>query len=137
MDVIVERIEDGGVRTIEARRVDRELYSPQRSSGRLDNAAYLNFSLDILGRTSPWAIKPLLQLARIVDEHEIDVIHSHGRGSMKFVALARALRLVRAKHVFHDHSAAGALQSSASLDLRVPMQHQVDAYLGVDARLCA
>ncbi|MCW1840618.1 baseplate multidomain protein megatron [Prosthecomicrobium hirschii] len=38
MDVIVERIEDGGVRTIEARRVDRDLYSPQRSSGRLDNA---------------------------------------------------------------------------------------------------
>lgn len=115
----------------------RVRFCSTRTGGTLVGSLRDDIELDILGRTSPWAIKPLLQLARIVDEHEIDVIHSHGRGSMKFVALARALRLVRAKHVFHDHFAAGALQSSATLDLRVPMQHQVDAYLGVDARLCA
>lgn len=108
-----------------------------RTGGALVGSLRPEIELDILGRTRTQDLKPLLRLARLVEEHEIDIIHSHGRGTMKFVALARSLRLVRAKHVFHDHFAAGALQSSASLDLRIPMQRQVDAYLGVDARLCA
>jgi glycosyltransferase involved in cell wall biosynthesis len=108
-----------------------------RTGGALVGSLRDDIQLDILGRTSTWDIARLVRFARLVEDHDIDIIHSHGRGTMKFVALARSLRLIDAQHVFHDHFAAGALQSKASIDLRIPMQHQVDAYLGVDARLCA
>ena len=107
-----------------------------RTGGALVSSLHPDIPLEVLGRTSTWDFNRLLRFARMVNDHEIDVIHSHGRGTMKFVALARALRLIDARHVFHDHFASGALQSSASLDLRIPMQRHVDAYLGVDARLC-
>ncbi len=114
----------------------RVRFCSTRTGGALAGSLRPEVELDILGRTSTWDIGRLLRFARLVEDHEIDIIHAHGRGTMKFVALARSLRLIKAKHVFHDHFASGALQSSASLDLRIPMQRQVDAYLGVDARLC-
>ncbi len=108
-----------------------------RSGGPLAADLRSGIELDVLGRTSTWDLARLAKFARLVNETETDIIHTHGRGTMKFVALARALHLIRAKHVFHDHFAAGALQQHASIDLRIPMQRHVDAYLGVDARLCS
>jgi glycosyltransferase involved in cell wall biosynthesis len=118
-------------------RTHRVRFCSTRTGGPLASDLHAEIDLHVLGRTSTWDLRRLVAFGQLVNRCEIDVIHTHGRGTMKFVALARALRLVRSKHVFHDHFAAGALQQSAGLDLRVPMQHHVDAYLGVDARLCA
>jgi glycosyltransferase involved in cell wall biosynthesis len=115
----------------------RVRFCSTRTGGALVGSLHPDIDLEVLGRSSTWDFDRLLRFARMVKDHDIDIVHSHGRGTMKFVALARALRLISAKHVFHDHFASGALQSSASLDLRIPMRRHVDAYLGVDARLCA
>lgn len=91
----------------------------------------------VLGRTATWDLTKLVPFARLVRRHRIDVVHSHGRGTMKFVALARALGLIEVDHVFHDHFGWLHLDRGADRGLRRAMLDQVDRYLGVDSRLCA
>ena len=69
-------------------------------------------------------------------ERDIDVVHTHGRGTMRFVTLARALGLSAAGHVFHDHYNWLHVDRRAGPALALPLR-AVDAYLGVDSRLCA
>lgn len=91
----------------------------------------------VLNRPATWDIAGLLRFARFVNRSGTDVIHSHGRGTLRFVALARVLGLIRAKHVFHDHFGWLNQDRNAPLDLRVALQHGTDVYLGVDSRLCS
>ncbi len=89
-----------------------------------------------LDRSATWDLRKILTLRRLVRERRIDLIHSHGRGTMKFVALARATGAVRAPHVFHDHFGWLHVNRSAPRGLREALQRGVDTYLGVDQRLC-
>ncbi|MCU1370363.1 MAG: hypothetical protein JWO77_1557 [Ilumatobacteraceae bacterium] len=91
----------------------------------------------VLNRPTTWDVGGLLRFARLVNSTGTDIIHSHGRGTLRFVALARVLGLIRAKHVFHDHFGWLNLDRNAGLDLRVALQRGTDAYLGVDSRLCS
>lgn len=91
----------------------------------------------VLGRRATWDLIGLARFAALVNRAKIDVIHSHGRGTMQFVALARVLGLIRARHVFHDHFGWLNLDRSASRPLRIALDRGVDAYLGVDSRLCS
>ncbi len=107
-----------------------------RTGGPLAARLDPDVDLHVLGRTRTWDLARLVSFARMVHDLDIDVIHSHGRGTMKFVALARALHLIDARHVFHDHFGWLHLDRGAGPALRVPLQRGVDAYLGVDSRLC-
>jgi glycosyltransferase involved in cell wall biosynthesis len=89
-----------------------------------------------LGRTATWDLRKVLTLRRLVRERGIDLIHSHGRGTMKFVALSRVLGAIDVPHVFHDHFGWLHVNRSAPRGLREAIQRGVDDYLGVDQRLC-
>lgn len=90
----------------------------------------------ILGRSATWDIPRLVAFARQVRSDGIDVIHSHGRGTLKFVSLASAMGLIDVRHVFHDHFGWLHIDRGAGPGLRWALQSSVDAYVGVDARLC-
>lgn len=118
------------------RRTHRVQFCSTRSGGALAERLDPDIDLKILGRSKTWDVARLISFAALVRRSQIDVIHSHGRGTMKFVALARATRLISAAHVFHDHFGWLHLYRNADLGLRTALQHGVDAYLGVDSRLC-
>ncbi|WP_426574245.1 glycosyltransferase family 4 protein [Aquihabitans sp. McL0605] len=107
-----------------------------RTGGPLTTRLRGDVDVTILGRSATWDLAGLLRFARLVNEGDIDVIHSHGRGTMKFVALARVLGLIRSGHLFHDHFGWLHVDRNAHPDLRIAMQRGVDAYIGVDSRLC-
>jgi glycosyltransferase involved in cell wall biosynthesis len=90
----------------------------------------------VLERSATWDLLKLLAFAKYVRSEGIDVLHSHGRGTMRFIALCKALGLINAHHVFHDHFGWMHLDRSAGQSLKIPLHHGVDAYIGVESRLC-
>lgn len=124
-----------------ANSLDRDRYRvwfcATRVGGPLEARLDDDVDVTILGRVATWDLRKLVTFARLVRRQRIDVIHTHGRGTMKFVALARSLRLIDVHHVFHDHFGWLHLDRGADRGLRTAMLSQVDAYLGVDSRLCA
>jgi glycosyltransferase involved in cell wall biosynthesis len=90
----------------------------------------------LLGRRATWDVPKLFEFARYVRDEQIDIIHSHGRGTLRFVALVKALGLIRTTHVFHDHFGRLHVDRSAGASLRLPLRRAIDAYIGVESRLC-
>lgn len=107
-----------------------------RVGGPLEERLAPDVDLTVLGRAATWDLRKLVEFGRLVRDRGIDVVHSHGRGTMKFVALTRALGLVDVPHVFHDHFGWLHIDRGASWGLRAALEREVDAYLGVDERLC-
>lgn len=107
-----------------------------RSGGPLGDLLAPDVETLVLGRFATWDVPKLLRFARWVRERDIDVVHTHGRGTMRFVHLARAMGLIRCRHVFHDHYNWLHVDRRASPALAIPLR-AVDSYLGVDSRLCA
>jgi glycosyltransferase involved in cell wall biosynthesis len=142
--VVVDALAMGGAEQVAVdhantfdRRTHRVHVLATRDGGPLVDRLADDVSLTILGRSATWDLRGLARFARIVRRSGIDVIHSHGRGAMKFVALARGLGLITPRHVFHDHFGWLHLDRGAGVALRAAMRLGVDAYLGVDARLCS
>src|SRR5690606_1646177 len=79
------------------------LFCSTRVGGPLQPQISSDIPVTILGRSTTWDMAKLLKFARYVNSEHIGVVHSHGRGTMKFVALALRLKLITARHVFHDH----------------------------------
>lgn len=123
-----------------ANTLDRDRYRvwfcSTRVGGPLEHALAPDVDFTVLGRSATWDLTKLVTFSRLVRRNRIDLIHSHARGTMKFVALARATGLVRTPQVFHDHFGALHADRSADPGLRLAMQREVDAYIGVDRRLC-
>jgi len=107
-----------------------------RADGLLRGGLRPDVDVTILGRSATWDMVKMIEFGRFVRDRDIDVVHSHGRGTMRFVALARALGLIHAKHVFHDHFGRLHLDRSAGPSLSIPLRRGVDAYIGVESRLC-
>jgi glycosyltransferase involved in cell wall biosynthesis len=107
-----------------------------RSAGPLAERLRPDIPLEVLGRTATWDLTKLVDFGRLVRSRRIDLIHSHARGTMKFVALARRTRIVNRPHVFHDHFGWLHVDRGASRGLRLALRTEVDAYIGVDSRLC-
>lgn len=112
------------------------LFCATRAGGPLVESLRPDVEVLVLGRRATWDLPKLARFARWAREHEVDVVHSHGRGTLRFVALAQALRLLPARHVFHDHYNWLHVDRRAGRSLAVPLR-AADAYLGVDSRLCA
>ncbi len=114
----------------------RVTFCSTRSGGSLVDVLAPDIDHIVLGRTATWDLTKVAKFAQIVTRRSVDLIHSHGRGSMKFVALSRVSGLVRTPHLFHDHFGRLHLDRSAPLGLREAIRRGVDTYVGVDERLC-
>lgn len=93
-------------------------------------------TVSILGRRSTWDVGRMVAFGQLTRELGVDIVHSHGRGSMRFVSVCKVLGLVTAQHLFHDHFGRLHLDRSAGVRARVPLHLGVDHYVGVEARLC-
>jgi glycosyltransferase involved in cell wall biosynthesis len=114
----------------------RVWFCSTRTGGPLEQDLASDIEYHVLGRNATWDLTKLVPFARLVRRNGIDVIHSHARGTMKFVSLARALRIVSVPHVFHDHYGGLHADRSADAGLRLALHREVDTYIGVDRRLC-
>ena len=117
------------------RRHHEPFFCATRGDGPLRDVLLPDVEVSILGRRATWDATGMLRFARFVDARDIDVIHTHGRGTLQFVALCRRLGLISTAHVYHDHYGHLHLDRRASTGLRSAL-HTVDDYLGVDGRLC-
>lgn len=115
----------------------RVWFCATRVGGPLAERLAPDVPVTVLERAATWDLTKLVKFAQLVRRNEIDLVHTHGRGTMKFVALARALGLIDVRHVFHDHFGWLHLDRGADRGLRRAMLTEVDAYLGVDDRLCS
>lgn len=141
---VTDTLDNGGAERVAvdiANSLDRDrhrvLFCATRQDGPLHDRLRPDVVVEVLNRRATWDLAGLLRFARFVREQEIDVVHTHGRGSMKFMALCRQTGLLPTPHVFHDHYGRLHLDRSAPSGLRNALRHGVDEYLGVDTRLCA
>lgn len=111
-------------------------FCASRSGGPLESMLVDDVELRILGRRATWDLAKMVDFGRLTREMGIDIVHSHGRGSMRFVSVCKVLGLVNALHLFHDHFGRLHLDRSAGLRTRVPLHRGVDHYIGVENRLC-
>lgn len=114
----------------------RVSFCSTRVGGPLQQRLRSDVDVTILGRAATWDLTKLVTFSRLVRRRRIDLIHSHGRGTTKFVALAKTLGLIDQPLVFHDHFGWLHIDRGAPRSLRTAMQREVDAYIGVDSRLC-
>lgn len=123
-----------------ANTLDPDRYEVRLCSTRLDGPLRARIEdripVTVLNRAATWDVSKLLAFATEVRDSGIDIIHSHGRGSLKFVALTQALGLIDVKHVFHDHFGWLHIDRGVDPGLRRALRTCVDLYIGVDARLC-
>jgi glycosyltransferase involved in cell wall biosynthesis len=89
-----------------------------------------------LNRGTRLDLHALFRLAKLLDDSQIDIVHSHNHSASYFVRLARHLSRRRWIHVVHDHH--GPIEASPSLRLldRALLRH-VDAYVAVSEPLLA
>ena len=106
-----------------------------RGDGLLRDVLLPDVDVGIIGRRATWDVAGMARFAQWVNDRRIDIIHTHGRGTMQFVALCLRLGLIRTAHVYHDHYGHLHLDRRAPAGLRSAL-HTVDGFLGVDQRLC-
>ncbi|MCB1038297.1 MAG: glycosyltransferase family 4 protein [Acidimicrobiales bacterium] len=140
---VTDSLEVGGAERVAVdivNSLDRErhevLFCATRIDGPLHDVLLPDVEVTITGRRATWDLAGMARFATWVRDHQIDVIHTHGRGTMKFVALCRRLGLLDTPHVFHDHYGRLHLDRRADAGLRWALRTGIDAYLGVDERLC-
>ncbi|MCB1038288.1 MAG: glycosyltransferase [Acidimicrobiales bacterium] len=107
-----------------------------RHDGPLRHELASDITVEVLERRARWDPDGLARFVRFARHHEIDLIHTHGRGTMQFVSLARRVGLASMPQVFHDHYGALHVDRSVPPSLRLALHAGVDHYLGVDRRLC-
>lgn len=141
---VTDTLDNGGAERVAVdiantldRRTHEVLFCATRLDGSLRNQLLPDVTVELLERRATWDLRGLARFVRFVHDQRVDVIHSHGRGTMKFVALARRAGLIVAPHVFHDHYGRLHLDRRARGDLRSALRTGVDQYLGVDTRLCS
>lgn len=107
-----------------------------RAGGALAASLDPRVGLAELKRLGRWDWGGLERFGRLVRERSIAVVHSHGRGSMKFVATARMAFMLRYAHVFHDHYGHVEGVPPPGIGDRICASVGFDAYVGVHRGLC-
>lgn len=87
-----------------------------------------------LGRQRRFDGAALRRLGRFVRERSVDVLHVHGRSSFSLVALSKALGLLSAPVLLHDHRSI-EIDDSVPGWFRVAEKLFLDQYVGVYNRL--
>jgi glycosyltransferase involved in cell wall biosynthesis len=75
-----------------------------------------------------------LRLARWLGDRGIALVHTHNDGSAYLIEVLRALRLCRARHVFHDHRGFAVADRAAARRDRWLLR-RIDAYVAVSEAL--
>ena len=101
----------------------------------LDMAARLKLGIAVcvLERTRRFDWAAMRRFADWVETRDVDVIHSHGRTTLRFLALLETLGLIRRPLVMHDHTGRVGLNDSAPLWFRAWARRRVAHYVGVCA----
>lgn len=107
-----------------------------RQEGPMADELDASVPLRVLYRRARWDPAGMARFARLVRARRIDVVHSHGRGTAKFVGLCRAARLIRSRHVFHDHFGSIDVDRRVDRGLKLATHLGVDRYVGVSEALC-
>lgn len=89
----------------------------------------------VLNRHSTWHLEPVYRFAKYCHQSRVQLLHAHGRGSVRFAALLKALDTRDLKLLFHDHYGELLFDQKASLSLRMISRFLVDQYLAVDPNL--
>ena len=140
---VTDTLEVGGAERVAvdiANSLDRRNHEPfflaTRGDGPLHDVLLPDVDVGVIGRHATWDIAGMARFARWVEHRDIDVIHTHGRGTLQLVALCQRLGLLSAAHVYHDHYGRLHLDRSAEPGLRSALRTGTDVYLGVDGPLC-
>lgn len=140
---VTDSLEVGGAERVAvdiANSLDRDqfeaLVCATRCDGPLRDMLLPDVEVAIIGRRATWDLAGMARFAHWVRARDIDVVHTHGRGTMKFVALCRRAGLLDTPHVFHDHYGHLHLDRQTTASMRSALRTGVDVYLGVDSRLC-
>lgn len=141
--MVTDSLQVGGAEQVAvdiANSLDRDLHEvyfcATRCDGLLRSSLKSDVEIMVLERSATWDLVKLLAFGKHVRNEGIDILHSHGRGTMRFIALCKALGIISAQHVFHDHFGRMHLDRSAGRGLKIPLHQGVDAYIGVESRLC-
>lgn len=89
----------------------------------------------VLGRQKRFDWAAMKHFASIVEEQRVDLLHAHGRSTFSFVALVKALGLVRTPILLHDHHGQIEIDSSIPLWFKLWGRHYLERYVGVYAKL--
>lgn len=88
-----------------------------------------------LNRTRTWDLSAIRTLNEYCERNAVEILHAHGRGSMKFCALAKLLGSHSVRLLFHDHFGKIAIDQSASFYLKAIARTFIDSYVGVSIDL--
>lgn len=141
--LVIDTLAVGGAERVAvdlANSLDRDTHEVLVCSTRHDGPLRAELADDVpvllLDRRTTWEPAGIARFIRFATDHHVDVVHSHSRGSVKFVALARRLGLGPVPHVFHDHFGALHVDRRVPPSLGAAIRTGTDHYLGVDRRLC-
>jgi glycosyltransferase involved in cell wall biosynthesis len=105
-----------------------------RTAGPLGGSLAHGVRRHALGRRGRADVGALQRMAHLLDDEEIDIVHSHSHSASYFVRVCRLFGGRRWAHVVHDHH--GPIEESVGLRwLDRALLRNVDAYLGVSPRL--
>lgn len=107
-----------------------------RSGGSLESALATHVRCRQLARTGRWDLKGIRDFARLVRSESVQIVHSHGLGSMRFVSFSALVAGLRCHHVFHNHFGALGPEVRAHPADRICARIGFDDYIAVDRRLC-
>ena len=117
-----------------ARRGFRSHLAATRFLGPLKEAVDAGVSVWCAGKRHTLDLRCLRPVARYMDDHGIDVVHSHNHTVSYTARMSRWLARRKPAHVVHDHhGAAGTSRTLAALDWMF-LRH-ADAYLSVSEAL--
>lgn len=101
-----------------------------RCDGPLSAELDSSIPVRVLARRSRFDFAATREFAKFAGAQKAQLFHAHGRSSFSFVAFARALRLVRAPILLHDHTGLG-LDAGVPRWFQVWGKHHVAHYAGV------
>ena len=88
-----------------------------------------------LGRYRRFDWAAMMEFAALVKNRRVDILHSHGRSTFSFLALAKTIGLIRTPIVLHDHFGMIELDTSTPPWFRLWANRWVTHYVGVCSKL--
>lgn len=89
----------------------------------------------VLARRGRFDKAALRQLAKIIEEQKVDLLHVHGRSTFAFVAGGRTLGWFSTPILLHDHHGQIEIDTSVPLWFRLWARRFADRYVGVYSKL--
>lgn len=89
----------------------------------------------VLNRIRRWDLAAIKAFINHCADQQVSILHAHGRGSVRFCTLVKALSRNRMKLVFHDHHGEIDLEKDVTPFLRLMVRMFVDKYICVSPEL--